>query len=407
MIYFIAVLDATQDGNGILHGRLIYHYRLKPTLQGLILFDIFPIFIHGGGTDAVQLTSRQHGFQHISGIQRALGLAGAHNGVQLVDKENDLPIGLLHGIQHCLQTFLKFTSVLGTGNEGTHIQGEDLLILQRIRHIALYDPLSQTLNCRRLADTRITDQHRIILGLPGQDPDDVTDLCVPANDRIQLLIPCPLYQTGTVLFQCIITVLRTVGLYRPAVTQILYHVQEFRLFDPIFLKQILHCRAAMPQQSQKEMFYGDILISHLLRFILSIRECLPEIRADILLLRCAVYPRKRVHKPLCLPGKLIHIDPLLRQDLHDQTVLDGEQRQQQMLRLQFQLSVLIRQLLRQLNGFNGFLRIIIKSHNTTSYLHTSRLKRSVKSSRRTYIPLTHFSLSSESVLRFFVSTLHW
>ena len=62
MVHFITLFQATQDGDRILHRRLIHHYRLETTLQRRILFNILPVLIQGGGTDAVQLASCQHRF---------------------------------------------------------------------------------------------------------------------------------------------------------------------------------------------------------------------------------------------------------------------------------------------------------------------------------------------------------
>ena len=56
------------------------------------------------------------------------------------------------------------------------------------------DPLCQSFDNCGLTYTRLTDQHRIILGLPGKNPDHIPDLFVTANDRIQLLLSGTLYQ---------------------------------------------------------------------------------------------------------------------------------------------------------------------------------------------------------------------
>ena len=55
-----------------------------------ILFDVLTVLVQGGGADAVQLAPGQHGLEQVACIHGALGLAGAHNGVQLIDKQNDL-----------------------------------------------------------------------------------------------------------------------------------------------------------------------------------------------------------------------------------------------------------------------------------------------------------------------------
>ena len=58
---FIAVLQTTEDGNGVLHRGLIHLYRLEPALQCGVLFDILAVLVQGGSADAVELAPGQHG----------------------------------------------------------------------------------------------------------------------------------------------------------------------------------------------------------------------------------------------------------------------------------------------------------------------------------------------------------
>ena len=56
----VPLFQATQDGDGILHRRLVDHDRLEPTFQSRILLNILPVLVQGGCADAVQLTTGQH-----------------------------------------------------------------------------------------------------------------------------------------------------------------------------------------------------------------------------------------------------------------------------------------------------------------------------------------------------------
>ena len=64
-------------------------HRLEAALQGGILLDVLAVFVQRGGADAVQFAAGQHRLQHVAGIHRPFGLAGADDGVQLVDEEDD------------------------------------------------------------------------------------------------------------------------------------------------------------------------------------------------------------------------------------------------------------------------------------------------------------------------------
>jgi hypothetical protein len=56
---------------------------------------VLTILIQRRGADAPQLTARQRRLKQIARVHRALGLAGANHGVNLVYEQNDLTLGLL------------------------------------------------------------------------------------------------------------------------------------------------------------------------------------------------------------------------------------------------------------------------------------------------------------------------
>ena len=165
MEHFITILQTTQNRDRIFNARLIDHNRLETTLQRRVFFDVFAVLIQSRGTDTVQLTSCQHRLQHVSGIHCTVCLARADDQMQLIDKQDDLALTLPYLFQYRFQTLLKLTAVFCTCNQCTHIQCENLFILQSLRYIAAHNTLRQTFYRRRLADTRFTDQHRIVFCL--------------------------------------------------------------------------------------------------------------------------------------------------------------------------------------------------------------------------------------------------
>src|SRR5699024_3989676 len=81
-------------------GGLMHHNRLETTLQCRVLLDILSVIVQSGGSDTVKFSSRQHGLQHISRIHGAVGLAGPHDQVKLINKEDDISLTLLHFLQN-------------------------------------------------------------------------------------------------------------------------------------------------------------------------------------------------------------------------------------------------------------------------------------------------------------------
>ena len=129
VVYLITILQTTKNGNRILYGRFFYHNRLETTFQSRILFNILTVFIQCGRADTMKLTTGQHRLEHITGIKGSVCLACTDNRMQLINKQDDLTITVLHILKHSFQTLFKFTTILRTCNQCTHIQRKNLLIL--------------------------------------------------------------------------------------------------------------------------------------------------------------------------------------------------------------------------------------------------------------------------------------
>ena len=110
---------------------------------------------------------------------------GADDGVQLVDEQQDPALGRLDLLQHRLQALLELAAVLRARDERAHVEGEDRLVAQPLGHVAAHDALREALDDRRLADARLADQHRVVLGLAREDLDHAPDLGVAPDHRVE------------------------------------------------------------------------------------------------------------------------------------------------------------------------------------------------------------------------------
>ena len=309
----------------------------------------------------MELSSCQHGFQHVARIHGSVCLASAYDGVQLIDKKDDPPVTVLHFFQHCLQPFLEFTPVLGSRHQGSHVQGEDGLLLQSFRHVPPDDPLGQAFYHGSLAHARLADEHRVVFSLPGQDPDHIPDLCVPADHRIQLLIPGPLHQVGTIFIQSIIGILRVVAGHPLIAPDRGQGLQEAVPCDIHFPKDGFHLFVGVLDQSQEKMFHRDILVSHLLGFILRMDQGVVQVLAYILAASLDLGPFSYgLFRPV---DDQVLVDPHLLHQLQDQAVVLSEERVEQMLLLDLLVAVLHGDLLTVLNRLERFLRKFIYVHN--------------------------------------------
>ena len=185
VVVLVALLQSTQDRDGAQRIGLIDHHNLEASFQGLILLEVLLILVQGGGTNAAQFAAGQSWLQDIGCIHGPFSLARTHQGVYLVDKEDDVALALLHLVDDRLESFLKLTLVLGSSHQGTHVERIDLLVLEVLGHVASQDTVGQTLYNGGLTRTRLTNQDRVVLGPSAQDLQHATYLFVTSNHGVQ------------------------------------------------------------------------------------------------------------------------------------------------------------------------------------------------------------------------------
>ena len=207
MVDLIALLQPSQYGDSVLDRRLADINGLETPFQGGVFLDVLAVLVERGGADHPQLAPGQHGLYHVAGVHGPLGRAGADDGVQLVDKSDDLAARIDDLLEHRLQAFLELAPVLGPGNHGTEVQGQEPLTSQAFRHIALDDATSEALDDGRLAHTGLADKDRVVLGPPRQDLDHPADFLVPADDRVELAFAGLLGQVAPVLLERLVALL--------------------------------------------------------------------------------------------------------------------------------------------------------------------------------------------------------
>ncbi len=170
-------------------------------LERGILLDALAVVVVGGRADQAQLTARQGRLEHVGGVERALGVARAHQRVELVDEQDDLAVGRL-GLGHdALQPLLELAAELGAGDEQAHVERDQALALERGGHLARRDALGQALDHGGLADARLADQHRVVLGAAHEHLHQAQDLVLAPDDRVELAFAGERGQVHAVLLE--------------------------------------------------------------------------------------------------------------------------------------------------------------------------------------------------------------
>ena len=195
----VAFLQPAEDGDGVLDTRLFDQHLLETALEGRVFLQVLTILIQRRCADAMQLAPGERGFQHVAGVHRPFCFARSHHGVDFIDEEDDVALFLGEFGQHGFQPFLELTPELRTRNERTHVKRENALVAQSFRNFTVDDPLGEAVDDRGLANSGLTNQHRIVLRPALQDLNRAPDLIVAADDRVELLLLCTLRQIDRVL----------------------------------------------------------------------------------------------------------------------------------------------------------------------------------------------------------------
>ena len=182
-------------------------HRLEAALERGVLLDVLAVLVERGRADGVQLAARQHRLEHVRGVERAFGRAGADHGVQLVDEEDDLALRLDDFLEHRLQPLLELAAVLRAGDERAHVERDDPLVLQPFGHVAADDALGQAFDDGGLADAGLADEHGVVLGAARQHLDDAAHFLVAADHRIELALARQLGEVAAVLLERLVLAL--------------------------------------------------------------------------------------------------------------------------------------------------------------------------------------------------------
>ena len=110
--------------------------------------------------------------------------------------------------EHGLQPLFELAAILRAGDQRAHVERDDPLVLQALRHVAADDAAGQPFDDGGLADAGLADEHRVVLGPARQHLDDAADLFVAADHRIELALARELGEIAAVSLERLIGALR-------------------------------------------------------------------------------------------------------------------------------------------------------------------------------------------------------
>ena len=177
--------------------------------------------------------------------------------MQLVDEDDGVLI--FHQLFHDgLQALFKLAAILRPRDDQGQIQGQDALVGQERRHVAVGDPLGQAFDDGGLADARLADQHRIVLRAAAQDLDHALQLVVAADERIEQAVHGGLRQIAAELAEQR-TFLGAIGghFFRARSGDLFADLREAQA---AFMQNVRGETFLLAQQPEKQMLGSDVLV---------------------------------------------------------------------------------------------------------------------------------------------------
>ena len=240
VVFFVVRLESLEDFDRVFDARLVHFDFLKAARQRAVAFEVTPVFLIRGGTDAAQLARLQGRLEDVRGVHGpAAGRARAHDGVDFVDEQNRPRLGV-ERLEDGLEALFELAAELRTRQHRPHVQRIDFRVREHVGHVAVGDLEGEAVGDRRLADARIAHVDRVVLAAPAQHVNRALDLHLAPDQRVGLAVAGFLHQVGRERFQRILgrprvaVVVRAVGAGRrflapgdlgDAVRNVVQHVQ--------------------------------------------------------------------------------------------------------------------------------------------------------------------------------------
>ena len=317
-----------------------------------VLLDVLPVLVEGGGADAAELPAREGRLQHVRGVHRALGAAGADERVELVDEADDLAARLGDLAEHGLQAILELAAVLGPGDEGAQVERHEALPLQPLGDVPRDDALGESLDDGGLADARLADQDGVVLRPPREHLDDPADLVVAADHGIELALPRELRQVAAVALERLVLRLGVLVGDALGAADVDERPVERVLRDTGLPQDAARCPVALLGDRDEEVLGRAVVVLEPLHLLPGGVEDGLEPGAHVLPARPADL-REAADLGLDVPPDRLRPGAELRQEGADDAILLLDEREQEMLGLELLVTLAIRQPLGGLNRLLG------------------------------------------------------
>ena len=363
VVHLVALLEAAQDRDRVLHAGLAHVHRLEAALERRVLLDVLAVLVERGGADRAQLAAREHRLEQVRGVHGALGGAGAHDRVQLVHEEDDLALGVGDLLEHGLQPVLELAAVLGAGDQRADVQRDHAPVAQRLGHVARDDALGEALGDGGLADAGLADQHGVVLGAAREHLDHAPDLLVAPDHRVELAVLGGLGEVAAEALQRLVLVLGVLVGHAVGAAHLLDRLGELRARGAGVDLRVVG-------QREQQVLGGDELVAHRARGLVGVLEHVHEVGAERgRRLGVAGDRGQRVERLVGAAADRLGVGVRAPQHRHDDPAVLLEQREQHVMRRHLRVAARAGEPLGGREGLLGLDCEAIRLHRNLSRLH--------------------------------------
>ena len=184
VVLLVVILDALEDLDGILNGRLVEHDLLESSLKSRILLDLL-ILCCSRRAQYPEFASGECGLEDIGSIGGTFSITCADDSMKLIDYEDNV-LSLDGFIDNALDSALELTSELSACDHSGKVKLPNLHIEELLGYRSFDDLHCQTLSDSCLTYARSADENRIVLAPSVKDLDAALDLGISADDAVDL-----------------------------------------------------------------------------------------------------------------------------------------------------------------------------------------------------------------------------
>ena len=260
VVRFVLGAQTAEDLDRLVGRRLVEEDGREAALERGILLDVLAVFVERGGADDPQFAAGERGLHHRAGVDGTFGGAGAHHLVELVDEDDHFALGAADLVHDGLEALLEFATELRAGDHRAHVEGEETLVLEVLRHVTGDDLLRETLDDGGLADAGLADDDGVVLRAAVEDLHDALDLLVAADDRIELAVTRVLREVVAVLLERAVLALGGGRVDARAAADVLEGAVDALLVDVVLVENAGGIAVALLGDGDEEVLDADVLV---------------------------------------------------------------------------------------------------------------------------------------------------